>query len=92
MNNIFSYFFEKSKEVSIDPLGADLFEDDFPGLEPEKKYIYVVLNNNGVVLGVFDDLEKAKINGQKATYYNCLIYKYVVNDPCTFIANPVFEN
>lgn len=43
-------------------------------------------------LGIYDSLELAKENGQKITYYNCMIIPFVVNDPCKYLFKPVFEN
>jgi hypothetical protein len=43
-------------------------------------------------LGIYNDFELAKQNGQKITYYNCVIIPFKINDPCKYLFNPVFEN
>lgn len=52
----------------------------------------VVKKTTGEPLGVYNSLATAKIYGQKATYHNCSIYEFKVNDPCKYLINPVFEN
>lgn len=57
------------------------------------KTVYLVVNKNSQLpLGIYDTLELAKLNGQGSTYYNCIIYKYNINDKCTFMKNPVHED
>src|SRR4029079_11589152 len=85
---IVDYFFPKTK-IPDDSL-VELIEDDLD-VKPDI-FIYAVLNHNGEMLGVFDTLEKAKVSGQKTTYYGCSIFRYVLNAPCTFTAPLIFEN
>ena len=57
------------------------------------KKVYIVIDKNSqVTLGVFDTIEKAKENGQKATYHNCMIIPFTINDACKYISEPIFEN
>lgn len=56
------------------------------------KIVFVVLNKSSQVLGVFDTLELAKKNGQSSTYHNCMIYEYKINQKCSFLSNPVYED
>jgi hypothetical protein len=52
----------------------------------------VVKKSTGEPLGVYDSLDKAKEQGQKATYHNCQILEYRINEPCKYLKDPVFEN
>lgn len=55
--------------------------------------VYLVLKKStGEPLGIYDTLDKAKELGQKATYHNCTILEYRINDPCKYLRDPVFEN
>jgi hypothetical protein len=55
--------------------------------------VYVVLHKNTRdPLGVFDNFELAKVNGEKSTHHNCIIIPFKLNDPCKYLFNPVFEN
>jgi hypothetical protein len=56
-------------------------------------FVYLVINKaTQAPLGVFDTLEKAKKEGQIATYHNCSILKLEINDRCKYLINPIFEN
>lgn len=58
-----------------------------------KDIVYLVVKKNtGEPLGVYDSLDKAKEQGQKATYHNCQILEYRINEPCKYLREPVFEN
>ena len=80
-------------------LPQNIIETNFEKVE-ESKFIsrkkevyYVVLNKNtNMPLGIYDTLEKAKIMGQKATYHNCIILEFKLNEPCKFVMYPIFEN
>jgi hypothetical protein len=62
-------------------------------LRQPKTKVYVVIDKNShTSLGVFDTFEKAKENGQKTTYHNCMIISFVLNDACKYISEPIFEN
>jgi hypothetical protein len=52
----------------------------------------VVKKSTGEPLGVYDSLNKAKEQGQKATYHNCQVIEYCINEPCKYLKAPVFEN
>jgi len=52
----------------------------------------VVKKSTGEPLGVYNSLIKAKEYGQKATYHNCQIIEYRINDPCKYLKSPIFEN
>lgn len=92
--NIISYFYYSQPKLS---------QSSSPPIPPQptkplksktnkQKIVYVVLNKSQQVLGVFDTLELAKSNGQKSTYNNCIIYEYTINQKCTFLKNPIFED
>lgn len=54
---------------------------------------FVVLHKNTrEIIGVFDSFEKAKQQGQKATYYTCLIYSFKLNENCKYLNNIVYED
>jgi len=59
---------------------------------PSKIVYLVVKKSTTEPLGVYDSLVKAKEYGQKATYHNCQIIEYRINDPCKYLKDPVFEN
>lgn len=58
----------------------------------ERKVFVVIDKNSLITLGVFDSLEKAKLNGEKITYYNCMIIPFNINDSCKYLINPIFES
>lgn len=59
----------------------------------KRKIVYLVIEKGTQnPLGVFDDLEQAKQNGQRITYYNCVIIPFQINDPCKYLFKPTFEN
>lgn len=43
-------------------------------------------------MGVFDTLEKAKTDGEKVTYHNCIVIKFKVNETCKYLINPEYES
>lgn len=54
---------------------------------------YVVLHKTTQeIIGVFDSLEKAKTQGQKATYYTCAIYSFKLNGNCKYLNTPIYED
>lgn len=58
-----------------------------------KDIVYLVVKKStGEPLGVYDSLDKAKEQGQKATYHNCQVIQYCINEPCKYLKNPIFEN
>lgn len=58
-----------------------------------KDIVYLVVKKStGEPLGVYDSLIKAKEQGQKATYHNCQILEYRINEPCKYLKDPIFEN
>ena len=55
--------------------------------------VYIVFHKNTRdPLGIFDNFELAKVNGEKSTHHNCIIIPFELNDPCKYLFNPVFEN
>ena len=59
----------------------------------KKNLMYLVLSKNTrEPLGIYDSLDKAKQYGQKATYYNCSILRFNVNDSCRYLIDPIFED
>lgn len=66
-------------------------------LKPNKKKsitkMYLVINKNTQApLGIYDTLEQAKTLGEKSTYYNCSILEFILNDKCSYLNTPIFEN
>jgi hypothetical protein len=59
----------------------------------KKNKMYLVIDkNSGQHLGIFDNLEEAKKDGQKFTHNNCSIYIYRINGNCKYLNTPVFED
>lgn len=55
--------------------------------------VYLVINKNtDLPLGIYDNLEQAKSEGQTSTYHNCSILEFKLNNKCTYFNIPVFEN
>jgi hypothetical protein len=55
--------------------------------------VYLVINKNTELpLGIYDNLEQAKSEGQTSTYHNCSILEFKLNSKCTYFHVPVFEN
>jgi hypothetical protein len=85
-----NYFFKKNTTK----------EEDTTSLSLKKKQkktsvtkVYLVINKNTQMpLGIFDTLEQAKFSGEKSTYYNCSILEFILNDKCSYLNTPVFEN
>lgn len=58
----------------------------------KKQKLYIVTNKTSdAILGVYNDLEKAKKDGQKSSYYNCRISQYKLNT-CNHLMNVIFED
>lgn len=58
----------------------------------KKENFYIVTNKaSETILGVYNDLEKAKKDGQKLSYHNCSIAQYKLNT-CNHLTNVIFEN
>jgi hypothetical protein len=87
--NIINYFYHSPPKLQVPP--QDPPQNTKP-IKQKSKTVYVVTNKSQQILGVFDTLELAKSNGQSSTYHNCMIYQFNMNDKCTFLKNPVFEN
>lgn len=59
----------------------------------ENKQSFVVLHKTTrEIIGVFDSLEKAKEQGQKATYHTCAIYSFKTNGNCKYLNTPIYED
>ena len=55
--------------------------------------VYLVINKNtDLPLGIYDNLDQAKSEGQSSTYHNCSILEFKLNNKCTYFNIPVFEN
>lgn len=74
-----------STQNNISPLTKNI-------LKKLNKVYLVLKKNTGEPLGIYNSLAKAKEHGQKATYHNCQILEYQINDPCKYLKDPVFEN
>lgn len=55
--------------------------------------VYVVTDKNAnSPIGVFYNLETAKLSGQKKTYHNYMVTPFIINDECKYLSNPIFES
>jgi hypothetical protein len=58
----------------------------------KKQNLYIVTNKTSeTILGVYNNLEKAKKDGQKSSYHNCRISQYKLNN-CNHLTNVIFED
>jgi len=87
------------KIFNIETLNSSLTETILKKLKNDKPFtikntiVYLVVKKStGEPLGVYDSLDKAKEQGQKATYHNCQVIEYRINEPCKYLKNPIFEN
>lgn len=95
MFNIIRYFVSNSKnEMEVDLEKQDSSTTrTFEMVKANKNIVYLVMDKNtNTPLGVFDNLELAKRNGQKVSYYNCIIIPFKLNDSCKYLFSSVFEN
>jgi hypothetical protein len=103
MYNIINYFLKTSEQKIPDPPKAPACQkieqqESRLTVKNSKKNkrtntVYIVLHKNTRdPLGVFDNFELAKVNGEKSTHHNCIIIPFELNDPCKYLFNPVFEN
>lgn len=95
MNSIINYFYNTPQKVTHEstPQPPPIPDKSTKPLKTKKQNtVYVVLNKSNQVLGVFDTLELAKSNGKMSTYHNCIVYEFTVNQKCTFLSNPIFED
>ncbi len=54
---------------------------------------FIVLHKNTKeIIGVFDSFEKAKEQGQKATYNTCLLYTFKLNEKCKYLNSVIYED
>jgi hypothetical protein len=57
-----------------------------------KEKLYVVTSKaTDTILGIYNNLEKAKFDGEKSTYHNCRITSFRLNS-CSHLNPIVFEN
>ena len=96
--NIINYFYTTKSNEKLPPPPPPLLTD-FNTITQKKTQmqktatVFLVLNKHSQMpLGVYDTLELAKKNGESATYHNCSIYRYTINNKCLFLNNPVFES
>lgn len=67
--------------------------DKYTVIKSPKKTVYIVLEKNTQnPLGIFDTVEKAITSGNKITYHNCFIVPFIINDPCKYLFNTVYES
>ena len=58
----------------------------------KKECFYIVTNKTSeTILGVYNDFNKAKKDGQKSSYNNCRISKYKLNN-CNHLTDIIFED
>ena len=99
---IYSYFFGKSvketketKESVKEPEPERKIEvSSRPGSKKrlQNLKVFIVANKQSdTILGVYDDLELAKKNGQKTSFFNCRITEFKLNN-CGYLNNVVFED
>lgn len=61
--------------------------------ETKKSNVFLVLDRGSQSpIGIFSTLVLAKLNGEKATYNNCIIIPYRIDDRCSYTYNSVFES
>lgn len=85
---MFNYFFGSSGNSNKD---KPVIIKDNKSLN--KKEMFVVLNkNNYNPIGIYDNIEQAITHGEIKTHYDCVIYKFNVNDKPTYLNDPVYEN
>lgn len=85
---IFNYFFKNTKENNTKKTSKKN-----KSTKEKSDLLYLVINKNTQLpLGIYDTLEQAKIDGQTATYHNCSILEFKLNDKCKYLMNPIFEN
>ena len=83
---IIDYFFKNDK---TSPKSKKISKNNKNMLEK----VYLVINKNtNMPLGIYDTLEKAKSEGQTSTYHSCSILEFKLNDKCTYLNTPIFEN
>lgn len=59
----------------------------------EKKKLYLVVNKaSQLPIGIFSSLEIAIKEGVVATYHNCQVLEFTVDDKCKYLTNPIYEN
>lgn len=93
--NIINYFYNSQPKLSQPPSPPppQVPPQNTKPIKQNSKIVYLVLNKNSQVpLGIYNTLELAKSNGQKSTYNNCSIIEYKINQKCTFLNNPIFED
>ena len=68
-------------------------KEKFVKITEKTETIFLVVDKNSMQpLGVFDNLENAKISGQKITYHNCMIIPFNINESCKYLIEPIFES
>lgn len=82
---MFNFLFTQKPEQKKEP--------SFIQVSAPKKDLFLVMHKNTrETLGIFDSLVKAKEIGRKSTYCNCIIYKFILNDGCRYINDPIYED
>jgi hypothetical protein len=67
--------------------------ETFVSIPKHKRDMYVVFHKvTQVPIGIYDSLEKAREYGRKSTYCTCIIYKFMLNEACKYINDPVYED
>jgi hypothetical protein len=82
---MFDFLFGSNKKIN----------EKFKVVKEPKQYTdcFVVLHKGTrEIIGVFDSFEKAKQQGQKATYHTCLIYSFKINENCKYLNTIVYED
>ena len=65
----------------------------FIEVNPPKRDVFLVVHKNTQeAIGVFDNFQKAKEFGKRATYCTCMIYKFTLNDQCRYLNSPIYED
>lgn len=98
---LYNYIFgSKNSEISeiksIEPKKIDINTKPVlinKHISRKKDTIYIVYNKcTDTILGAYDTLLLAKIEGQKATYNNCSILQVKLNGGCNHINKIAFED
>ena len=88
---VFSYFFSSRTKTQED-VSKDDKKKKHQRKEKEQKVYLVINKNSETPVGIFSSLEKAKSDGEKATYHNCKIVEFVVDDKCKYLLDSVYES
>jgi hypothetical protein len=94
-SRMFSYLFKKKEIVSPNEFQIGGFvKIPEPTINTKvNKITYLVVDKNSLnPIGIFNNLAHAKKSGETLSYNNCIIYEYILNDPCKYLSKIVYES